>query len=175
MVIWLQTRWNFRNSHIHPDTPTTFTTIVSRYTWREKTQTWNLWSCGKVSSSPSGRIFFVRFCTFGQNEKLSFNSICERIFGTFNVALRYFSSTKQRWKWNPCDWVFNACRQYNQTKKILKSIRGIKNCDISNFIAHQCQMLSIYFVGATLGDNFSARFLFNQRRVGVSCNQKIFS
>lgn len=47
-----------------------------------------LWK--KVSSSPSGRIFFVRFCTFGQNEKLSFNSICERIFGTFAVALRYF-------------------------------------------------------------------------------------
>lgn len=43
-----------------------------------------------------GEDIFVRFCTFGQNEKLSFNSICERIFGTFAVALRYFSSTKRR-------------------------------------------------------------------------------
>lgn len=37
MVMWLQTRWNFRNSH--PDTPTTFTTVAQNGDERKKKNT----------------------------------------------------------------------------------------------------------------------------------------
>lgn len=152
MVMWLQTRWNFRNSH--PDTPTTFTT-VAHCTGRRRAkkkhctemsrriQTWNLWSCGWKCFSVTLPGRFARL--FGQN-LVWIQFVWMSIWDTRGWGFKAFFSPCRQWNRLSSENFQAHMWSRNSSPALIIKLKNWRLWYSPNFIAHQSQMLSIYFL-----------------------------
>lgn len=107
------TRWNFRNSHIHPDTPTTFrrpsskNNNVRENTWH-RIQTWSLWSGGKsffsvfpflLSTSP-GKTLSTRPHIRSEMKNFVLIQFVNLYLGHSSFALRLLRGAERCGIWN---------------------------------------------------------------------------
>lgn len=139
MVMWLQTRWNFRNSH--PDTPTTFT-AVAHCTGRRRAKKNTAQKCHReykhgIYGAVDGNVFPVTLP--GRFARRSGQNLVRIQFVWMNL-------------WDTRNWGFKIYRRAEPTSiskfehSLIIKLKNWRLWYSPSFIAHRSQMLSIYFL-----------------------------
>lgn len=114
-----QTRWNFRNSHIHPDTPTTFTTVARRNVQKQYNVTMMATTrqpASKQSERKNTNMKFMELAeSFSPGGFYFAFSLGQMMKNSILIQLKYFifrghSPTRQKWNKVECETFSLSCK-----------------------------------------------------------------